>query len=51
MLDRLKSSLLIIGGVFALSASSAALAHTYERCDPDGDHCVRVKCDSDGDSP
>jgi hypothetical protein len=32
MLERLnlKSSLLIICGVFALSASSAALAHTYE---------------------
>jgi hypothetical protein len=26
-----------------------ALAHTYERCDEDGDHCVRVSCDSDGD--
>ena len=34
----------------ALSAvSSIALAHTYERCDADGDHCVRVSCDSDGD--
>ena len=31
------------------AASSAALAHTYERCDADGDHCVRVKCDADGD--
>ena len=34
----------------ALSAiSSMALAHTYERCDADGDHCVRVHCDNDGD--
>jgi len=34
----------------ALSAiSSMALAHTYERCDADGDRCVRVKCDHDGD--
>jgi hypothetical protein len=34
----------------ALSAvSSIALAHTYVRCDTDGDHCVRVTCDSDGD--
>ena len=29
--------------------SSMALAHTYERCDADGDHCVRVSCDNDGD--
>jgi hypothetical protein len=33
-----------------LSALSAvALGHTYERCDADGDHCVRVTCDHDGD--
>ena len=49
MLKPFKNSLLTVAGVFALSASGAALAHTYERCDPDGDHCVRVKCDSDGD--
>lgn len=36
--------------VIAVSAvSSVALAHTYERCDADGDHCVTVKCDNDGD--
>jgi hypothetical protein len=29
--------------------SGAALAHTYERCDADGDHCVRIHCDHDGD--
>ena len=39
-----------IFAVIALSAvSSIALAHTYERCDADGDHCVRVHCDHDGD--
>ncbi len=36
--------------IVALSAvSSMAFAHTYERCDADGDHCVQVKCDNDGD--
>jgi hypothetical protein len=49
MLKPFKNSLLTVAVVFALSASAAALAHTYERCDPDGDHCVRVACDSDGD--
>jgi hypothetical protein len=35
---------------FILSAvSTLALARTYERCDADGDHCVRVTCDNDGD--
>ena len=39
-----------IFAALALSAiSSMALAHTYERCDADGDHCVRVSCDHDGD--
>ena len=34
----------------ALSAiSSIALAHTYERCDADGDRCVQIRCDHDGD--
>jgi hypothetical protein len=38
-------------GFIALSAVSTtiALGHTYERCDADGDHCVRVTCDNDGD--
>jgi hypothetical protein len=36
--------------VTALSAlSTVAFGHTYERCDADGDHCVRVTCDHDGD--
>lgn len=26
-----------------------AAARTFERCDIDGDHCVRVTCDRDGD--
>ena len=39
-----------IFAALALSAiSSMALAHSYERCDADGDHCVRVSCDHDGD--
>lgn len=29
--------------------SGVAVAHTYERCDADGDHCVRITCDHDGD--
>ena len=29
--------------------SSTAVANTYERCDADGGHCVRVTCDRDGD--
>ena len=49
MVTPFKNSLLTVAGVFALSASGAVLAHTYERCDPDGDHCVRLMCDSDGD--
>jgi hypothetical protein len=37
------------GVVALLAVSSVALAHTYERCDADGDHCVRISCDNDGD--
>lgn len=41
---------LMAAGVLTLSAvSTITLAHTYERCDADGDHCVRVNCDNDGD--
>jgi len=33
-----------------LAASIApAAAHTYVRCDYDGDRCVRIHCDWDGD--
>ena len=49
MVTPFKNSLLTVAGVFVLSASGAVLAHTYERCDRDGDHCVRLMCDSDGD--
>ena len=37
-------------GLAALAASTtSASAHTYTRCDRDGDRCVRIHCDSDGD--
>ena len=49
MVTPFKNSLLTVAGVFVLSASGAVLAHTYERCDRDGDHCARLMCDSDGD--
>ncbi len=29
--------------------ATPAVARTFERCDFDGDHCVRVTCDRDGD--
>lgn len=37
--------------LLALSALLAkpAVARTYERCDMDGRHCVRITCDRDGD--
>ena len=42
--------LFMAAGVLTLSAvSTMALAHTYERCDADGYHCVRITCDNDGD--
>jgi hypothetical protein len=50
MFHRSKHPFLAATGLVALSAvSTLALAHTYERCDADGDHCVRVTCDHDGD--
>ncbi len=33
----------------AALVSGTAMARTFERCDADGRHCVRVKCDYDGD--
>lgn len=43
----------ILAGVLGLAAlafmSAPAAAHTYTRCDSDGDRCVRIHCDSDGD--
>ncbi len=45
-----KHLLVAIAAVAGSAAvSTMAFAHSYERCDPDGDHCVRVQCDSDGD--
>jgi len=46
-----RSKHLLMATFMAVSAVSTtmALAHTYERCDADGDHCVRVTCDNDGD--
>jgi hypothetical protein len=42
--------LLATTAAVTLSAVSAlAFGHTYERCDADGDRCVRVVCDHDGD--
>jgi len=48
-------SVSVLSGVAMLALGSSvflatpAMARTYERCDADGDHCVRVTCDSDGD--
>jgi hypothetical protein len=50
MFHRSKHPYIATTGLIALSAlSTIALGHTYERCDADGDHCVRVTCDHDGD--
>ena len=50
MFHHVKPALIAAAGFIALStASTMALGHTYERCDADGDHCVRVTCDHDGD--
>ena len=49
MLRISKGVLLKSIGMFAFAASTPVIAHTYERCDPDGDHCVRITCDHDGD--
>ena len=49
MLQCSRRVLVGVVGLLALSVSAVALAHTYERCDPDGDHCVRLTCDHDGD--
>jgi hypothetical protein len=50
MFHRSKHPYIATTGFLALSAlSTIALGHTYERCDANGDHCVRVTCDHDGD--
>ena len=50
MFHRSKHLFLAATAFVAMSTMSAlAFGHTYERCDADGDHCVRVTCDHDGD--
>jgi hypothetical protein len=51
MLHSSKHLLMATAGFIVLCAiSTVAFAHhTYERCDADGDHCVRITCDNDGD--
>ena len=51
MLHASKSVLLAAATCLTLPAlfATPAVARTYERCDADGDHCVRVTCDRDGD--
>jgi len=50
-----KRSISVLSGVAALALgwsvflATPAVARTFERCDADCDHCVRVKCDHDGD--
>ena len=41
--------LLMATVVLSAVSTTVALAHSYERCDADGDHCVRITCDHDGD--
>lgn len=52
--DMLRKSIwMTLGGAFIfmamLGAPNKAVARTFERCDLDGHHCVRISCDSDGD--
>ena len=51
MIHTYKTLLLAAAACLALPAfmSTTAVASTFERCDSDGDHCVRVTCDRDGD--
>jgi hypothetical protein len=39
----------LFGVGLAAAFSAPASAHSYTRCDYDGDRCVRVNCDWDGD--
>lgn len=36
-------------GLGIAAVATPASARTYERCDYDGDRCVRIQCDWDGD--
>lgn len=50
MLQASKTVLLAAASLsLAAFFSTPAVASTYERCDADGDHCVRISCDRDGD--
>ncbi len=40
---------MLLGMIAVTAVASPAAAHSYTRCDWDGDHCVRVNCDWDGD--
>jgi hypothetical protein len=39
----------ILGLIAVAGSASPAAAHSYTRCDADGDRCVRIQCDWDGD--
>ena len=40
----------VLAGVLSIAGlATPAAAHTYTRCDWDGDRCVRIHCDWDGD--
>jgi len=51
----IENSWKLLGGAVAIAvaglafSTGAANAKTFERCDQDGNHCVRIQCDSDGD--
>ena len=51
MLRSTKAAFLAAAVCLVLPAffATTAAARTFERCDADGDHCVRVTCDRDGD--
>ena len=39
----------VLGLVAVAGSALPAAAHTYTRCDADGDRCVQIQCDWDGD--
>jgi|SRR5882724_6059128 len=40
------AAITVAGVVFSIGSANAK---TFERCDEDGNHCVKIHCDSDGD--
>jgi len=52
---RITNSWKLLAGAAAITvagltfSTGAANAKTFERCDQDGNHCVRIQCDADGD--